>query len=203
MLTVEGPSHGFCYQFVMGTGCVSLITDSSCYDVQFMHDHEDMSRGWKQSHWEPKHLCVGQEFFLSIELCWRLPKEVVLHQSSGVFKTCLNTAPSNLMWTQSWPFFEKEVGLKTSLGFVCILKSCIKTSFVLRKLEAAKQRGVREAMGKRDGERHTRVWCTCCSMGKWHPSRHHAPVAPGWRPRDADCLKTHPSCKRTKPLTKG
>lgn len=136
----KAPAMTFCYQFVMGTGCVNLVASSSCYDVLFMHDHENMSRGWKQRPWEPKQLRAGQTFFPSVEQWCRLPKEVVLYQSLEVFKTCLDTAVSNMVWTQSWPFFEKA-GLKTSWGFLCILKSWIKTGFLLRNLEAAKQGG--------------------------------------------------------------
>ena len=151
--------------------------------------------------WEPKQLHADKAFFPFVEQWCRLPKEVALYQSLKVFEMCLDTALSNLMWTQRWPFFEKEVGLKTSWGFACILKSWIKTVFVLRKLEAAKQGWVQGRMEERDWENHTRGQGTCCSLGKCHFSRHHA--APRWRPRAADCLETHSSYKRTKPLIRG
>lgn len=155
----------------MGTDCVSLAASSSCYDVRLMHGLESTSRGWNK--WGPGNLNNSMlvKFFCP---CLSNGADYSVCQYLKVFKVCLNTALRNSACT-----------LKTSWGFVCVLKSWVETGFVLRKWEAAKQGEVgwksrTRMMGKStQGDETPAAACDTPSGIMDH-------VAPGWRPRAAD-----------------
>lgn len=97
-----------------GTGCVILAASSSLPWAIFLWSCQCEQRMKGARLWEPKQLHAGQVFLPLVEHWCRLPRDIVLHQSWKVYKNIL-------VQTQIWPFFQKEVGLKTSWGFACIV----------------------------------------------------------------------------------